>query len=370
MTAGPGSLVDLVREEGRITFARYQELALYHPRFGYYASPEERTGWGGHYITSAQLDPSFGHLWVRGLEQVWGMCGTPDRFDVIEPGPGEGAFAASVLDCVRGGFRHALHYTLVERNPHAAARQARLLADRPGVSWAPSLEDLERFPYGCVIAHEVLDNQPVHLVHMENGELREEYIEGKGEGLTRSLGPLSDPRLIDAISDWSLTGTIEVSLAAVELATRCAGLIDRGAVFFVDYGGETGELWARETGTLVCYSAGGADDDPLDRPGDKDITSHVNWTLVRGALETEGLIPAGPLPQSDVLIALGLRRMLESAKQDQEVALAGGRGAEGFRAIARRQALAALTDPAGLGGLHVFAGWKEIDAPPFFRIDA
>jgi SAM-dependent MidA family methyltransferase len=220
-----------------------------------------------------------------------------------------------------------------------------------------------------VIANEVLDNQPVHLLQIDGGEVREEYVEGTEDGLASSLGPLSEPRLRDAVSDVSLHGTIEVSFAAVDLATGYAGLVDRGGVFFIDYGAEASELWAREAGTVVCYSSTGADDDPLDRPGEKDITSHVNWTLVREALEAEGLTAAGPLQQREVLMALGLRQMLDSAKEDQHVALASGRGAEGFRAIARRQALAALTDPAGLGGLQVFAGWKDIDAPAFFRAD-
>ncbi|MEA2461067.1 MAG: hypothetical protein QOH90_1244, partial [Actinomycetota bacterium] len=93
----------------------------------------------------------------------------------------------------------------------------------------------------------------------------------------------------------------------------------------------------------------------------------VNWTEVRRSIESCGLAPAGPRPQAEVLRALGLPELLAEAKREQDLALAEGRGADGFRAIARRQALGALTDPSGLGGLQVFAGLKGIETPGFLR---
>jgi SAM-dependent MidA family methyltransferase len=369
VTDTSNGLIALIREKGRISFAEFQALALYHAELGYYTSGRERSGWGGHYITSAQLDPAFGELWARGLEEIWRASGAPNRFFVVELGPGEGAFAASVLRGASSDLRSALSYVLVERSDVLRARQAVLLHGEADVSWASGLSEMTPHAAGCIIANEVLDNQPVHIVEQQGGSLVELNVEEQAGGLQGTWLPATPP-LIDFLTRNGMErpeGRIEVHLAAEQLVRSAAAAIQTGALVFLDYGAEALELLSKPEGTLVCYSGQGVDDDPLDRPGEKDITSHANWTSVRAAVTAAGLEPSGPVPQREVLISLGLRDLMQAAKEEQERALQAGRGAEGFRAIARRQALATLAEPAGLGGMDVFAALKGIEAPPFLR---
>jgi SAM-dependent MidA family methyltransferase len=156
---------------------------------------------------------------------------------------------------------------------------------------------------------------------------------------------------------------MEVPLAAESLARRAGSLLARGAVVLVDYGASAAELAARPTGSLVAYSAAGVDEDVLERPGEKDLTSHANWTSLAVALASAGLTVAGPRSQRDVLLDLGARALADDLKKSHADALAGGRGAEAVRALSRRQALGALTDPGGLGGLEVIAGLAGVAAP-------
>jgi SAM-dependent MidA family methyltransferase len=100
MTIAHKLLVDRIRNEGAVTFADYMALALYHPEHGYYRQPQAHVGWNGHFLTSPEIDPAFGELWARAFEQVWRECGSPESFDVVEPGPGEAGFAAAVLSAV------------------------------------------------------------------------------------------------------------------------------------------------------------------------------------------------------------------------------------------------------------------------------
>lgn len=372
MTTASDALIELVRARGPMTFADYQRLALYHPQHGYYVAGRVRSGWSGHYITSAQLDPAFGELWAGGFEQIWVACGSPSSFEIVELGPGEGAFAASVLQGASERFRHALSYRLVERSPELRARQEKILEGEENVAWVIDVTEAGHVKSGCVIANEVLDNQAVHVVERRDGQLVELWVEESGGRLERHERPLSDPAVEDFLIRTGMTpaedGIVEVPLEAESIVRNAASMLDKGALIFVDYGAEATELVAKPEGTVVCYSASGADDDPLDRPGEKDITSHANWTSVRDVVTSEGLAPVGPVKQRDVLLALGLPELVASAKEAQETALAAGRGADGFRAIARRQALATLADPAGLGGLDVFAALKGIEAPAFLGL--
>src|SRR5487761_2006634 len=83
------SIRDEIRRMGPITFARFMELALYHPEGGYYSGGgvgREPVGWAGDFFTSGDVSPLWGWAIARQLRQMWRMLGEPARFDVIEPG--------------------------------------------------------------------------------------------------------------------------------------------------------------------------------------------------------------------------------------------------------------------------------------------
>src|SRR5579884_3364847 len=73
---------------GRIPFRDFMELALYHPRFGYYSSPAVKTGKRGDYLTSPQLTPLFGRCLARCLGDQ----------PVLEIGAGDGSLAAQLAE--------------------------------------------------------------------------------------------------------------------------------------------------------------------------------------------------------------------------------------------------------------------------------
>jgi SAM-dependent MidA family methyltransferase len=359
-----------IASSGPITFARYMELALYHPSQGYYAAGAERTGWRGPFLTSPEIDPGFGTLWASGFEQVWRQCDRPRRFDVIELGPGEGSFASAILNSATGPFADALHYSLVERVPAVAQRQRAVLGGHPRAVWAAGLDDVQPVAAGCLFANEVLDNTPVRLVERRWGELFELLVGMEDGDLT--LVPASSP-LDEAVErflvDCNMTlregCRAEVGLAAMDLTRDAARIVERGAVIFIDYGHSAEALEDRRAGSLLCYSARGVDDLALAYPGEKDITSHVNWTAISHALSNAGAAVIGPVEQRRVLHRLGLRDVVDGLK----AASHAGSGAGVIRALSRRGAVAALADPSGLGSLGVLVGLNGIAAPDFLPRD-
>ncbi len=350
-------------------FAAYMQLALYHPQLGYYASGGTRTGWNGDFVTSPELDPGFGQLWGRAFEEVWELCGAPARFDVIEIGPGEGGFAASVLESLSGACAAALQLRLIERVPQNEERQRRLLDRFANVSWHRSVAEAPATEAGCFFANEVLDNLPVHLVEARDGSLFEVCVTTDGRGLTTELRPPSNPelsRFLDRCGVELPDGhRFEVALAAESLVAHAATRFQRGAWIFIDYGEEAADAARRPKGTLVSYSSGGADDLSLSRPGEKDLTAHANWTSIRVAMTRARQIPIGPRPQREVLKNLGLDDLHTSLREEFARASSDGEGAVALKALSRRQALGALADPAGLGGFGVMAGIRGIPAPSF-----
>jgi SAM-dependent MidA family methyltransferase len=357
-----------IQRHGPMPFAAYMSLALYHPRHGYYTSGPERSGWRGHYLTSPELDPGFGELWRRGFEQIWDACDRPPDFEVVEIGPGEGAFAAAVLGSSDDGFGAALTYRLVERSPALEERQRALVQD-PRVVWCPSVTELPEIEHGVVFANEVLDNLPVHIVEARGGSIFEVCVEAEDGRLVQTLRPPSNPELTSFLERTRVRlpdgHRYEVPLAAESFVRRIGAAVARGALILVDYGADATELAARPGGSILCYSEGGIDDDPLDRPGHKDITSHANWTAIRAGVEAAEMDVLGPLPQRNVMDALGARELDEDLKQRHSDALRSRRAAESVAILSRRQALGALLDPSGLGGLDVVVGLKRVNVPAF-----
>lgn len=364
-----GFLHERIAERGPLPFAAYMAHVLYHPRHGYYSSGPERSGWRGHFLTSPELDPAFGELWSNGFEQLWESCGRPADFTVIEVGPGEGGFARAALAAANKDFRSALNYRLVERIPNLERRQRERLADFERVEWSRSITECPPAPAGVVFANEVVDNLPVHLVEMRDGELAEICVDADGAGLSFVALAPSSPELESFLRRVGVTlpegHRMEVPLAAESFMARTAALVGTGAVVVVDYGATALDLASRPGGSLLAYSASGVDDEVLERPGTKDVTAHANWTALERALSSAGLRVAGPIPQREVLRSLGLDALHSGLRAEHDAALASGRGADAVRALSRRQALGALADPGGLGGLSVLTGLAGINPPAF-----
>ncbi|WP_039923115.1 SAM-dependent methyltransferase, partial [Thauera phenylacetica] len=153
---------ELAAAGGWIPFARYMELALYAPGLGYYSGGARKFGPGGDFITAPELTPLFGQALAAQVEQVMRASARA----LIEVGAGTGLLAADLLlelerrDCLperygilelSGELRERQFDTLAAKAPHLAAR----------VHWLDALP--ERFA-GAVVANEVLDVMPVHLV--------------------------------------------------------------------------------------------------------------------------------------------------------------------------------------------------------------
>ncbi len=344
-------------------------LALYHPQHGYYTAGPARVGWRGHFVTSPELDPAFGELWSHAFEQIWIACDRPARFEVIEIGPGEGAFAEAVLDAVSPPFDDALSYRLVERSPLLTERQQRRLARFDTLQWSPSITEVPTAAAGIVFANEVIDNLPVHLVEKRDGELLEVCVGATDKGLAFVSLPPSNPELQRYIErcgvDLPEGHRFEVGLAAESFIARVGTMIRTGCAVLIDYGDDASSLVSRPLGTLVAYSHKGADDDVLESPGEKDITAHANWTAVARACRAAGLEPLPPIDQRSVLEHLGLHDLHERLRDEYSRAVADARGSHAVKALSRRQALGAMADPAGLGRLQVLVAVKGSPRPAF-----
>jgi SAM-dependent MidA family methyltransferase len=96
----------------------------------------------------------------------------------------------------------------------------------------------------------------------------------------------------------------------------------RGFLLAIDYGMPRSELLAphRSGGTLACYSQHRRDDAPLENPGQKDITAHVNFTGIALAAQDAGLEVLGYTNQAHFLMNCGIVELMQAASLPERVA--------------------------------------------------
>src|SRR2546427_619571 len=280
-----------IATRGPIPFARFMELCLYHPPLGYYTRGMGGGG-GRDYVTSSGMRRAVGALLARQVEEMWRRGGRPDIFQFVEFGPGEGRFAADFMrEATRSpAFAAALRYVLVEASPALQERQRARLKGRTSipVSWADEagLDARAQFT-GCLFANEVLDAFPVHRVVGTPEGPREIHVAMQdGEFLETRL-PLSGPAIERFLAESAVAlesgQEADINLAAPCWIAWTVGLLQRGHVVVVDYGYEAEDLYVpeRRRGTLLAYHLHRTHEDFLDRPGEQDLTAHLDFTALR-----------------------------------------------------------------------------------------
>ena len=175
-----------IRTTGPVPFEGFMRLALYHPTDGYYAT--RVPGHGADYRTSPSISPWFGRLVGGALRRMWEDLGRPDPFWVIEVGAGLGDLAAGAMDAA-GPMTGALRWRFVELFDRVAGWQRRRLGSAAArAEWTSELGGAAPVR-GCVLANEVLDAFPVHILEVAgDGDAREVCVGLDGDRFVEVLG--------------------------------------------------------------------------------------------------------------------------------------------------------------------------------------
>lgn len=346
------ALEDIIRErverEGRITFAEFADLALYHPSHGYYTSGRQNIGPKGDFFTSPSAHPVFGALLCLQLEEMWRLLGSPPSFTVLEMGAGKGLLAKDVLafsEKLDSAFAAALRYVATDRGASDATEASSLVLPCKPFS-------------GCILSNELLDAFPVHRVAVQNGVLREVYVALHEGRLVETLGPLSTDEIARSLDREAVKldegYRTEVNLGIGPWMEAVAASLERGFVLTIDYGYEAAELYSpeRREGTLVTYHHHTCGSSPLECIGEQDISVHVDFTAVILAGVDNGLRCQGLVRQREFLLNLGFDAFVR--------ALAGQR-LDHVEYAANRFAMAELVREEGLGEFRVLVQSKGLD---------
>ena len=292
---------------GPISMADFMAEALGHPRLGYYRGALP-VGAAGDFTTAPEISQMFGEMVGAWLAERWLAMGKPSPVTLVELGPGRGSLMADALRATRGvaGFHAALKLHLVETNAPLRAEQERALAGFRPV-WHERFDEVPEGPL-LLVANEFFDALPVRQFEKVRDGWHERMIglAADGETLALALAPGVTPyaRFLGDAPDGTQA---EIGEAGRALAAAIGERVKRngGWALIVDYGYETG------AGTSVQAVRGHKGASLLDRPGETDLSAHVDFAALAAAADAPTF---GPVSQAHFLRQLGIVQRAQTLK--------------------------------------------------------
>lgn len=335
-------------------FAVFMNLALYAPALGYYVAGSRKFGKAGDFVTAPEMTPLFGRALARQVAQILELS----NGEILELGAGSGVLAVDLLgelDCL--GIRPE-RYRILEPSPELARRQQqRIKRSLPGMidrfEWSDKLPDRLT---GVVIANEVLDAVPVHvLVWRFEGVFERGVAVRDGQFAWEERPAGAALRTAAKRLGVSAPYVSEVAPAMGKMVTDLSRCIDRGAILLIDYGFPRAEYYhpQRNSGTLMCHYRHRVHDDVFFLPGLQDITAHVDFTAAAEAGVDAGCLVAGYATLAQFLLNCGITELLARERPEDTAVY-----------LPQAAMVQKLLSPAEMGELFkVLSLTRGIDAP-------
>lgn len=347
-------ILKIIRHQGRITFADFMKIALYHPVDGYYNN-DSPIGSRGDYFTSPTVHPGFGGLLAKQIKRMWALLDKPTPFYIIEIGAGNGRLAIDIINhvfAIDQDLHTSIQYFAIDRAQHPTLNHDKI---QQIVSNTLPFRDV----VGCVLSNELVDAFPVHLFEIGNKSIQEIYVTHENGEFREELDNPSNPQLLSKINILNLDPKNihrgEINLEIIPWIKEVSTLIKTGFILTIDYGYLENELELdkRHNGTLQTYYKHSQGTNPYLQIGEQDITSHVNFSSIIKEGSNFGIDTIGLLSQGEYLAHLGISRWIEyfrkSTLTQPDIQ-------------ANVMALRQLIDPSGLGNFKVLIQTKGINS--------
>jgi NADH dehydrogenase [ubiquinone] 1 alpha subcomplex assembly factor 7 len=267
----------------------------------------------------------FGELIGLCFAETWKAMGKPEEFGLLELGPGRGTLMDDALRATAKihGFHSGMDLLLLETNKTLIGMQKeKLISHRPHY-----IDDVEQMPPlpSFIIANEFFDALPVRQFEKAADGWRERLVAVDGDELEFVLSPPDPSFLFFIPTDRrdAPAGTVhEVCLPGLTMMQQIAKRIMKygGAALIIDYGYAA----PPGTGTLQAVSSH-RHADVLERPGEVDLTFHVDFAALKQIGQAKDAVVLGPIGQGEFLKTLGIdvraAQLKHEATPDQATAI-------------------------------------------------
>ncbi len=298
---------NLIRKNGPISLSRYMEMCLWDDEHGYYTS-NQVLGGNGDFITSPEISQTFGELiglWALSFYQQFinkkCLC-------ITELGSGRGTLLKDAIRTIYQVTNNKidLDVTILEKSERLITLQRENLKNI-NVRWISDIKGMISEPQ-IIIANEFFDALPINQFVKSKQGWHEKKVATKNGRLCFTLDDKIWVPNDSVFSDFNIGDTIEYSEKTISIFSNiCDHLIKwDGVLLVVDYGNISGignTLQAVNNHKFINV---------LEKPGQSDLSSHVNFKLFKEIASKKNLYISPVREQKNFLLELGIKERLRS----------------------------------------------------------
>ena len=308
---------DLINKSGPISLSRYMEICLWDEENGYYNS-KEVLGEKGDFITSPEISQTFGELvglWALSFHQQFI---NKKRFCITELGPGRGTLLNDATKAISkvNNKQFDLNITVLEKSQTLINLQRENL-NNINVRWISDIKKMSLEPQ-IIIANEFFDALPINQYVRGDEGWHEKKVTTKNGKLCFTLDNKIWVPSDSIFSNFKVGDTIEYSEKAIRIFLHlCNHLIEYdGVLLVIDYGNVSGIGDTLQAVNKHDFK------DVLEKPGQSDLSSHVNFTLLKEIATKNNLYVSKVKEQQKFLLELGIMERLKSLTKNASSAIA------------------------------------------------
>ena len=309
---------DLIKKSGPISLSRYMEICLWDDENGYYTSNRVIGGDGGDFITSPEISQTFGELIGLWALNFYQQFINKERLFLTELGSGRGILLKDAIRtiCKATNNKIDLDITILEKSEQLITLQKKNLENK-NVRWISDIKGLSSEPQ-IIIANEFFDALPINQYVRNNEGWYEKKVTTKNGKLCFTLDNKIWVPSDSVFLDFKIGDTLEYSEQAISIFSNiCNHLIQcDGILLVVDYGNLSGVGDTLQAVNKHKFKS------VLEKPGQNDLSSHVNFKLLKEIAGKKNLYVSPVREQRNFLLELGIKERLRSLTKNVSSAVA------------------------------------------------
>ena len=303
---------------GPISISDFILEANLNSKFGYYNN-NLPFGEKKDYVTSPEISQMFGELLALWSIDCWEKMGQPKKFSLVELGPGSGILMKDFLRVIKLNSKfvekcnqiflfEVSHFLKKIQKNNLKKIDNKLLKK---IKWIKSLDEIPELPF-ILIANEFFDALPIKQIQLTKTGWRERMVNYNKKKefffFSYSNNPTILENFLPRTSKREKIGSIyEIPFNMIIFLENLFNKLKKkgGTCLIIDYAKN------KHFGNSLKSIKKQEIINPLNMIGKSDISTHVNFDLVKKISKKFNLISSGPTNQRNFLIKLGILLRVE-----------------------------------------------------------
>ncbi len=289
---------------------RFFNNVLYDKKDGYYNS-KKPFGEKGDFITSPKISNLFSEMIAIWIVATWEIFGKPKNFNIVELGPGDGSLIKILIKVFKNfpEFNKSKKIFLLEKSNFLAKIQKKNLKSN-NIRWIKNFNDLKKGPV-IFFGNEFFDAIPIKQFKRKDNILFEKYYSLNKDFKIKSCfkkASITDFKSINSFKSLRNLQFIEYPKSGLDELKKIIKKVKdlEGCVLLIDYG------YLKPNNQDTLQSVLRHKKNPiLKNIGKADVTSHVNFALLKEFFVKNKLKVKNTISQSEFLLNLGIKERAE-----------------------------------------------------------